>query len=247
MKLNTLFVLPLLLLLMLPALSNAQDDAGAILQNVDNILNAPKDQSLSIRVVIVDKRGAESMRELSLYQKGSDKRVVKFLSPADQKGIGFLSLPPDNMTVYMPAYGKTRKIGGHVKNTKFAGTDYTYEDMEAKRYVEKYNPRLISSDKETWTLELKPKENVRSDYQKLHMIIRKADNYPLTIEYFDKGGNKVKSLESSKIQKSGKYLMARQTVMTDLKNGTKTKMEITNLQFDSGLGDDLFTERQLIR
>ena len=89
-----------------PFRSSAQLTAPQILTKVDNFLNAPKDQELMTIISIIDKAGKVSTRTMSLLQKGSDKRLVKFLSPADQKGIGFLSLPNDNMTVYLPAFGK---------------------------------------------------------------------------------------------------------------------------------------------
>lgn len=233
--------------MMIHGVSLGQANEMKILQNVDNILNAPKDQILTIVAHIVDRRGNENTRELNMFQKGSDKRLAKFLTPADQKGIGFLSLPGDNLTLYMPAYGKTRKVGGHVKNTKFAGTDYTYEDMEAKRYTERYDPSLIETNNDNWVLELIPKDGIRTDYTKLHMTIRRSDNYPIKIAYFDKAGVMVKILESSNIQKTGDYWLARQTKMTDLKTKTSTKMDITNVKFDTGIDDDVFTERYLMR
>ena len=82
-------------------------------------------------------------REMSMLQKGSEKRFVKFLSPTAQAGIAFLSLPDDVMYIYLPALKKVRRIASHVKNTKFAGTDFTYEDMEAARYSDKYIPEFI--------------------------------------------------------------------------------------------------------
>ncbi|MGB4204210.1 MAG: outer membrane lipoprotein-sorting protein [Bacteroidales bacterium] len=247
MKKNLVLSTLILVFMMIHGVTMGQKDAMQILQNVDNILNAPKDQSLTVVTYIVDRRGNESTRELTMLQKGSDKRLVKFLAPADQKGIGFLSLPGDNLTLYMPAYGKTRKVGGHVKNTKFAGTDYTYEDMEAKRYTERYDPKLIETNNDSWVLELVPKDGIRSDYTKLHMTIRRSDNYPVKIAYFDKAGVMVKTLESSNIQKTGEYWLARQTKMTDLKTKTSTRMEITNVKFDTGINDDVFTERYLMR
>lgn len=225
----------------------AQDNAVQILQKVDDILGAPQDQELLIKLTIVDRRGNESYRELTVLQKGSDKRMVRFLAPADQKGIAFLSLPGGNLTMYMPAYGRTRRIAGHVRNTNFAGTDYTYEDMEAKNFLDKYEPSLFRDETDFYVLELTPKEDVRSDYAKLYVTIRKSDNYPLRIDYFDRRGNNVKRMSSSDIREENGYLVAFKTVMEDLRGGSKSIMEIKQARFDSKLSDDIFTERFLTR
>lgn len=226
---------------------NAQDDALKKLEAVDNILNAPADQQMTIKITIYDKKGNESIRELTMLQKGCCKRMTKFTSPADQKGIAFLSLPNDNLTMYMPAFGKTRKVAGHVKNTKFAGTDYTYEDMEAKKYTDKYTPKILKTETDSYILELLPKDISKSEYAKLNMKVRSSDNYPLLVEYFDKGNKLVKKLSSSNIKKIGKYLLAHQTIFEDLRTNTKTKMEISNVKFDTNLSEDSFTERFLTR
>lgn len=229
------------------SLETTAQDAAAILQKVDNIVNAPQDQLLSTTLTIFDKSSKESIRTMTVKQKGSDKRLVKFLTPADQKGIGFLSLPNDNLTVYLPAFGKTRKIASSVKNTKFAGTDFSYEDMEAKRYSSKWVPTLSKTENGYSILELTPKPGTVTDYSKLVMYVRTSDNYPVKIEHFDKSGKLYKVLTDNNIVKIGGYLIAKELVMEDKKNGTKTKMTINSAKFDNGFSDDIFSERELIK
>lgn len=237
----------LVLVLIVPAMQLRAQDAATILKNVDNVLNAPKDQDIQTTITITDKSGKQSVRTMSMIQKGSDKRLVKFLSPADQKGIGFLSLPGDNLTLYLPAFGKTRKIASSVKNTKFAGTDFSYEDMEAKRYSDKWIPKLSATAGGNYTLELTPRSGVSTDYSKLVMTVRTADNYPIRIDHYDKSGKLYKVLTDNRVEKVGKYLIAKELVMEDKRTGSKTKMTITSVKFDTGLTDDRFTERELIK
>lgn len=247
MKTISMTLISILILLFSFNQLSAQSDALKKLEAVDQNLNAPQTQEISIKITIYDKRGNESVRELTLMQKGCCMRMTKFTSPADQKGIAFLSLPDDNLTVYMPAFGKTRKIAGHVKNTKFAGTDYSYEDMEAKKYTDKYDPKVIETGADKYKLELTPKAGQKSEYSKLHMSVRSSDNYPILLEYYDKGGKLIKRMTSSQIKRVGKYIIAHQTVLEDLRSNTKTKMEMSNVKFDTALSDDFFTERYLSR
>jgi len=244
-----IFLIPFLsaALMISTCLKITAQDAAAILQKVDYILNAPKDQKIMTTITLYDKQSRQSLRTMSMVQKGSDKRLVKILSPADQKGIGFLSLPNDNTTVYLPAYGKTRKIAGSVKNSKFAGTDFTYEDMEAKKYTSKWVPKLISSDNGYYKLELNPKTGIISDYSKLNMYVRTTDNYPMKIEHFDKSGKLCKILTDNNVVKTDGYQIAKELIMEDKRTGTKTKMTVTSVTFDNGLSDDYFSERELIK
>ncbi|MEO0293486.1 MAG: outer membrane lipoprotein-sorting protein [candidate division WOR-3 bacterium] len=220
--------------------------ASQILEKVDNVVNAPEDQSLKVKIILIDEKGIEE-REISMLQKGSHKRLVKFLSPASQKGIGVLSLPNDIMYLYLPAFKKTRRIASHIKNTKFAGTDFTYEDMEAIRYSEKYIPELLKKEENHFILQLKPKEGVKTDYSKLIMWVR-CDNFCTSkIEYYDKGENLYKVMTNKRIETVGNYWISRESEMEDLKARHKTIMILEEIKFDSKLSDEIFTERYLSR
>lgn len=224
-----------------------QFTAVQILQKADDVINAPQDQDLKIKLILIDKKGNEKVREMSMLQKGSDKRLVKFLSPADQKGIAFLSLPDDVMYLYMPAFKKIRRIASHVKNTKFAGTDFTYEDMEAVRYSDKYIPEYIRKEDNHFILQLIPKEGIKTDYSKLIMSIRENNFYITKIEHFNRGDKLFKIMIRDNIEKIGEYWLARESEMQDLKSKHTTKMIIEEVILDSKVSDDKFTKRNLKR
>ena len=222
---------------------NAQD-ANEILQKLDEVLYSAKDQQNKVTIILIDKSGDESKREADVIQKGDDMRLFRFTSPASQSGIAFLSLPKDVMYIYMPAFGKERRIASHVKNQKFAGTDFSYDDMEAKLLSSKYDPELIDQDNETFTLKLVPKPGLKTDYSKQVMKINNQDFYPVTAEYYDKGGNKFKEA-TYQYEKVGNYWSAKEILMKDLKKNHATKMIVSDVIFDQGLSDDEFTVRKL--
>ena len=119
--------------------------------------------------------------------------------------------------------------------------------MEAKRYSSKWNPKLITTAGGYYVLELTPKTGIVTDYLKLMMYVRTQDNYPVKVEHYDKGGKLYKVLTDNKITKIGSYTIAKELVMEDKKNGTKTKMVMTSIKFDNGFTDDIFSERELIK
>lgn len=221
--------------------------AVQILENVDKVENAPADQTMKSKIVLIDKEGKEKVREIINYRKGANKSIAKFLSPADQKGIGFLSLPNDVMYIYLPAFKKTRRIASHIKNSKFAGTDFTYEDLEAKKLSEKWTPELLKTEDNHYVLQLKPKENTKTDYAKQIMWIR-TDNFVFTkIEFYDKNVKLRKIMTRDKIEQINGYWISKESQMEDLKEKHKTKIILEEVKFDSGLSDEIFTERYLSR
>lgn len=224
-----------------------QLSAEQILTKVDEVTNAPKDQELRIKLLLIDNKGAMEEREIIMYQKGSDKRVAKFLSPASQRGIGVLSLPNDVMYLYLPAFKKTRRIASHIKNTKFAGTDFTYEDMEAIRYSERYIPELLKMEGQYFVLQLRPKKDVKTDYSKLVLWVPKDTFFPTKIEYYDKTGRLMKVMRRDKVEQKGQYLIAKESEMEDMVEKHISRMIIIDAKFDTGLSDDIFTERFLSR
>lgn len=228
--------------------SNAGElSAKQILENVDNVLYAPKDKDMKVRFVLVDKNGKESYRDLIVLEKGSDNRFMKFTAPADQKGIGFLSLPNDVMYLYLPAFGKTRRIASHIKNTRFAGTDLSFENLESQRYSLKWEPTLIRQDESFYYLSLLPKTDTKTEYSKQVVTVRKDNFYPVRIEFYDKSQNLYKVMLRGRVEKVGSYWESKESVMEDVKAKHKTKLIILDAKFDTGISDDKFTERYLMQ
>ena len=218
-----------------------------ILATVDDVINAPKDQEMTIKMVVIDKKGNEKVRQIVMMQKGSSKRVGKFLSPADQKGIGFLSLPGGLTYVYLPAYKKVRRIASQTKNNKFAGTDFTYEDMEAARYSEKWRAKLAKEDDAHYVLDLTPIDNAGSDYSKLAIWVQTDNYYPTRIEYYDQAGTMIKVMVRKNVERVGSYWVSKEFEMQNLRTGNRSTMILEDVKFDKGLSDDVFTERYLSR
>jgi len=108
--------------------NTSAQNANEVLQKVDEVLYSAKDQQNKVSIILIDKNGKESKREADVIQKGNDMRLFRFTVPSSQAGIAFLSLPNDIMYLYLPAFGKERRIASHVKNQNFAGTDFSYDD-----------------------------------------------------------------------------------------------------------------------
>jgi outer membrane lipoprotein-sorting protein len=218
-----------------------------ILLKADQTMSAPRDQDVQATLVLVDKDGNRKERTLRMYQKGADTRMARFLSPADQKGISVLSLPDGSIYLYLPAYKKVKRIASSVKNTAFAGTDFTYEDMEAQRFAILYNAELVRTETECWVLQLTPKPDAEGAAARLLMWVRRDNDVPITLEYYNAKGALVRRLTCGRIERIGGYWVAREREMTDVAKNHRSLMIIDAAVFDSGLSDEIFTTRYLER
>jgi outer membrane lipoprotein-sorting protein len=234
----------LLLLLFFAALMDASaQDAAVILEKMDNIMFAPSDKQGKVTVILKDKNGKEKIREASIMQKGTDKKLYRYTKPESQAGMATLSLSDDVMWVYMPAFGKPKKISMTSKDQSFTGTDFSLEDMSMTPYAARYTPELLESGGDAYVLSLIPK-STKSYYSKIIVKISQMYGYPLTMDYYDLKGKKFKEATYT-YEKIGKYWNASEVVMKDLEKNHSTRTLLSEIKFDQGLTDDLFVVENL--
>ncbi len=218
--------------------SVAQDGAD-LLKKMDNVIFAPKDKQAKVKIVVVNNSKDDKIREAVLYQKGSEKKIYRYTKPESQAGVATLTLPGDIMWLYMPAFEKPKKISLLAKSQAFTGTDFAYEDMPTQPYLLRYKPQFLKTESNTHFIELVPLSD-KSNYSKLIAIIDKTNYYPVKIEYYGKSGSKDKEAVY-KYSKVNGYWNADEVVMSDLKKKSSTSITMTEVKFDQGLPDDMFT------
>ena len=216
-----------------------------IIRKVDSVANAPKTKKATFCMELKDASGNIEKRKGITYEANGNRRLLKFTEPASIRKIAFLSLPNDVMYIYLPSFRKVRRIATSVKNTNFAGTDFTYDELSTMEYSKKYRAKLLSQNDSVWVLKLLPKSN--SAYHHLIMHVDKKHYIPLKIEFYDKSGTLWKVLEEKNIKKIKEYYVPTLLIMKDLKKKHQTKMDIKNLELDINIPEKVFTRRYLRR
>lgn len=236
---------PFIFLVLLLGFSTLQaQNAEQLLENMDNLMSAPKDKQGTVQIILTDKTGKEKIREASLKQKGKFKKLYRYTKPEKQAGIATLSLPDDKLWLYMPAFKKPIKISLLSKSQAFTGTDFSYEDMSGNSYSQRYTPKLaVSNDPEIYLLELTPKTN-KSKYSKILLYMDKTHFYPVKMEYFNKS-SKYSKVATYKYTRNGKYWYANEVLMKDIKKQHSTGIIMTDIKFDQGIADKEFLVENL--
>ena len=216
-----------------------------------------------MQMVLIDKRGNQRKRTIRSMSKdfGEDSySIMFFLSPADVKDTGFLtydydeSEKDDDQWLYLPALKKVKRIASSDKSGSFMGTDFSYADM-TDRKLDNYDYKLIKettvNNQAVWQVEAipnKPQEIKETGYTKSVSFVR-MDNYVvIRAVNWVKKGNRLKYLDVKKLERIDGIWVPTEMHMTTKKGRNtlhKTILVFSNVRFDQGHEDNLFTTRQL--
>lgn len=245
--------LSLLALLLLPLAALAQS-ASDVFDEVERRQKLVTAESASIRMESVDDRGRTRTRAMDLRTKiGADDRaksILVFTGPADIRGMGLLTIEAaggDDQKLYLPALGRVQRIAGSKRTERFAGSDFTYEDLST-RDPDDYATRMASTTDDAFIIEAAPEPGVESAYGRILLGIDRARYVILRADYFDGNDRLVKRLRASGFEEvaPGTWQPGR-LVMEDLRDGRQTVLTFTSRDSRTPLRDDVFTERQLQR
>jgi outer membrane lipoprotein-sorting protein len=192
-----------------------------------------------------------TMHRIGAY--GNSKAVIRFLSPAEVKGVALLVVNhPDRASdqwMWTPAIGRDRRIALQDRSTRFFGTDFSFEDLE-ERDVNQYDFKLLGEEAvdgaACWKIEARPRESKSSQYTLSRMWIRKDNYVPAQYENYIKD-QLVRRLRQADIANVQGIWTARTLEMTDLRRNSKTVLRIEKLQYNVPMKDDDFTVQALRR
>lgn len=221
----------------------------------------PDNVKATLTMTLENKRGQQRSRTIQRFKKEyksgefSNKSLIFFLEPADERGTGFLQWnyretgKDDDQWLYLPALGREKRIAATEKSSEFMGTDFTYEDM-GDRDISKYSYTLIGDEKiageDCWKIDAVANDKSQA-YQKLTYWISKAKIQTLQMYFFDKRGDQAKTLTFSDYKNIDGFWMAMQMHMVNSKKQHQTSLSMKDVDLKTIQDDNLFTIRMLKR
>lgn len=227
-----------------PALA---DEGADILAKVDHNLGNFEDQTLEFRAENL-KPGTQAPTTIQFVTKvKGPKSYTEFIAPGDLKGTRVLTLSPTQIYIWLPDFGKIRRVASHSLNQGFMGTTLSQQDMATYAYGGLYTASLKAQDDTTWTLELTTKDAADTAYDKLVMVVDKEKKVPLRIDYYnDEGTEVVREMTRSNYQcNANSYCMFGYMKMVDKTTGAWTTLTPLSAKVDTGVADDIFSPRTL--
>lgn len=241
-----------LALFLLPFAAAAQPTAADVFDEVERRQNLVTSESASLQMEIVDERGRTRTRSMDLRTKlddGRNKSILVFTGPADIRGMGLLTVETgsgDDQRLYLPALGRVQRIAGSKRGERFAGSDFTYEDL-GTRDPDQYDVEMLETTDDAFVFEARPKDD-DSDYSRIVLTVDRERYVIERAEHFDRSNKLAKVLTAENFAEvaPGSWRANRLT-MEDEQADRRTVLTFTDRDTGASLSDDLFTERQLQR
>lgn len=217
---------------------------------------AGNDGKADVKMEIIDKSGSVRTREFTLLRMnvkgGNQKFYVYFKQPADLYKQVFLVWKEvdegknDSRWMWLPALNLKREIAPGDKRTSFVGSDFVYEDVSGRNLNED-NHELIETTDTQYVIKNTPKDPDSVEFTHYTIHIDKDTMLPRKAEYFDKNGKHYRTVEATKVETVQGYPTVIESVVSDLNTGGKTVNTFSNIEYDIGLKENIFTERFLRR
>lgn len=254
-------VLRLLPLLFCSAPAMAEPGPDAIAAKSAEIDRLP---AWSGNVTVVDSQDGQVRRKRSgmlrnlLAANGRDSlRHYLFTGPEDIKGTALLihehSSGDDDLWLYLPSLGKSRRIAGGGKKNSFVGTQYSFFDLMGFD-PDRYRHSLAGSEdvdgKPCWVLESVPRERSYAEdigRSKLRSWVLKDNHHTVRVDHYDVGGKAFKRHTLSQFLRApaNGFALATHRVMTHLQTGASTSIAMAQVDFQPGLASGDFSPARL--
>lgn len=234
-----------------------EHDAVEIMKRAHlNLYYAGDDGRAVVRMELKDKRGKTRVRtfimlRLDLEDGGNQKYYTYFTEPGDVRRTGFMvwKYPDedDARWIYVPALDLVRRISADDKSSSFVGSDFSYEDVSGRHWNDDAHELLRTEEKdgrEFHVIESVPKGDDSSFAKKITWV--SADHMlPEREEYYDDKGELSRVFEALEIEEIEGIHTVTVRQMTNVKKDHSTVVEFSEVEYNIGIEEDLFTERYL--
>jgi outer membrane lipoprotein-sorting protein len=216
-----------------------------------------KDETSEVTMRLVTKGGDQRVRKLKMLQKGkssSKKVLIEFSEPADVRGVKFLVWRhpdrDDDRWLYLPSLHMVRRISAADKRSSFVGSDFVYEDI-AGRDVDQDKHALTGSEtihgQECYVVKSVPRDSKSAEFAHKVSWVRKDGFVAIQEKYYDRRGDLLKQFTVDDLDNIQGIWTVRKQTMRNLQTGHHTIVTWDKVKYNTGLGDDVFTERYLRR
>ncbi len=216
--------------------------------------------SSTISLTITDKGGSIRKRTISMitksYPDGSEKRLIKFIEPADVRGTALLIIDnkdiPDEMWIYLPALKKTRRIVSSEKGKSFMSSEFSNSDMSSPALSDfTYKHLSGSGENKQWIIESTPVTSQKADEYGYSKKISwfNSDTWQLKkMEYYNFDNQLFKTIEIKSIQpvEDGKYII-RNMVSKNISTGRSSEILLDKIVTNTKIEDSVFSLQNLER
>ncbi len=193
----------------------------------------------------------DSVERLKVLIHGN-QRLYEFVASRDMSGTKLLIQSPEQSYVYLPAFGKVRRIPAKPDSQPFPGLKFAAVDLGGLPFSTLYSTQIKEETEASCVLNLTPKPGQPTPYARIELTITKDlsdDKHPLLstkFEYYDQQESIVKTETRLLYQSIGESTMPRQIRMIDHRpEGGTTTLYLLDWEILTELPPDTFTPKGL--
>jgi len=244
------------LLIVLGPLSMAETTGLWVAERMDT-RDIGDDAKMLMEMTLVDRKGRERRRELSIIRKnfsGLDKLLLRFTHPADIAGTAFLVWEREDEDnerfLYLPALGRIRRIATRERDENFAGTDFSYEDISGRKLdeytYEMLDENALLQERECYRIVTRPiLEDSR--FPEIVSWVDKVSFVVLKAQYYDGKGDIEKTYLVKELEQIDGIWTSQAFSMENHRTDHKTLATLTELGYNTDIPDERFERRELER
>jgi outer membrane lipoprotein-sorting protein len=237
------------------AQTDAKTDAKTIMAGVYQ-QDTSHDVTLKATLDVTDKDNHTVRKRFTLSRIGSfgnGKTIVRFTDPAELRGVTLLSINepgvPDRQWIYTPATERVRSVSPRERSERFAGSDFTYEDI-AEHELDDFTYQLLPDEDvienhKTYKILATPTSPDRSQYKFVYYWVAQDVPCILHAQMYDSDGREIREMHASGLKREKEIWGARKTEMKSLVDGTKSVLTIDEVHLNTGLDAARFTPEAL--
>jgi len=227
-----------------------------------------KDGRASVSMTITDSQGRTRNREFTILRRDElpegtadgaevgdeycrgQKFYVYFNRPADVSKMVFMVWKhvdkDDDRWLYLPALDLVKRIAATDERTSFVGSEFFYEDVSGRNPQED-DHELVETTDNYYVLKNAPKDPALVEFAEYKMWIHRTSFVTVKVEYYDRNEQKYREYDAQEVKTIQGFPTVTKSRMKDLRTDGQTVIEYSDVKYDIGLPDDIFTERYLRR
>lgn len=250
MAINLNIFLPIrifILFLIISYLSFAQN-ATEIVKRADELMRAKSSYTeLTMKIIKPDWEREMSMKVWALEP---DFALIYITSPARDKGTVTLKRK-NEVWNWLPSAQKVIKIPPSMMLQSWMGSDFTHDDLvRESSVIDDYSHKIIGEEKlgefDCYKILLTPKPQAGVVWSKIIIWITKNSYLQPLAEYYDENDKVVKRFVGSELKvMDGRKIFTHWEMIPLDKQGNKTVMEYTKIQFNIKIDESFFSEQNM--
>jgi outer membrane lipoprotein-sorting protein len=213
------------------------------------------DGRAKVKMTITDAQGRIREREFTILRHdvadgGEQHFYVYFHKPGDVRKMAFLVHKhidrDDDRWLYLPALDLVKRIAASDKRTSFVGSHFYYEDVSGRR-INEDSHEIIEITDIHFVIKNIPKDPDSVEFASYTVWIDKETYMPMKAEYVDDSGNVYREVEALEVKELQGFPTVTKSRVRDIASGGDTVSDFTDIEYNIGLDDKIFTERYLRR